>query len=152
MYEKGLGVPQDYAEALRWSRKAAEKGIKEAQYNVGLIYFRGLGTIPDYVKAHLWWNLSAARGYRAASESRNLLATEMTLNEIKQAQKLARKWRPKNYQSLAVSLSEMPSAAAAQSFSSGGIPNGYGNSSSSSSQLMENKVRIRRANDPPSPY
>ncbi len=26
MYAKGLGVPQDYAEAVKWYRKAAEQG------------------------------------------------------------------------------------------------------------------------------
>jgi TPR repeat protein len=26
MYEDGLGVPQDYAEAVKWYRKAAEEG------------------------------------------------------------------------------------------------------------------------------
>jgi len=33
MYDKGQGVPQDYAEALKWYRKAAEQGFAEAQYN-----------------------------------------------------------------------------------------------------------------------
>lgn len=150
MYEKGLGVPQDYTEAIRWSQKAAAQGIKEAQYNVGLIYFRGLGTAPDYVQAHFWWNLSAARGYRAAFESRNLLATEMTLNEIKQAQKLAREWRPKHSSSLAVSVSGTPASAATQPFSSGGIPNGYGASQPSPS--VDTRVRIRRSNETKSPY
>ena len=30
MYGKGQGVPQDYAEAMRWYYKAAEKGFAEA--------------------------------------------------------------------------------------------------------------------------
>jgi TPR repeat protein len=31
MYEYGRGVPKDYGEALRWYRKAAEKGMAPAQ-------------------------------------------------------------------------------------------------------------------------
>ncbi len=31
MYEKGQGVPQDYAEAVSWYRKAAEQGDAYAQ-------------------------------------------------------------------------------------------------------------------------
>ena len=27
MYDEGQGVPQDYAEALKWYRKAAEQGV-----------------------------------------------------------------------------------------------------------------------------
>ena len=37
MYDEGKGVPQDYAEAARWYRKAAEQGNKAAQHNLGLM-------------------------------------------------------------------------------------------------------------------
>ena len=33
IYDSGQGVRQDYAEAARWYRKAAEQGNTEAQYN-----------------------------------------------------------------------------------------------------------------------
>ena len=32
MYYYGLGVEQDYTEALRWFKKAAEQGYVDAQY------------------------------------------------------------------------------------------------------------------------
>ena len=32
---KGQGVPQDYAEAVKWYRLAAEQGNADAQYNLG---------------------------------------------------------------------------------------------------------------------
>ena len=35
MYAKGQGVPQDYAEAVKWFRKAADQGDASAQYNLG---------------------------------------------------------------------------------------------------------------------
>jgi uncharacterized protein len=35
MYEDGEGVPQDYTEAVKWYRRAAEQGIVGAQYNLG---------------------------------------------------------------------------------------------------------------------
>ena len=35
MYEHGEGVRQDYAEAVRWYRKAAEQGDSDAQHNLG---------------------------------------------------------------------------------------------------------------------
>ena len=43
MYDKGEGVPQNYAEALRWYRRAAEQGDARAQVNVGLMYEDGAG-------------------------------------------------------------------------------------------------------------
>ena len=35
MYNEGLGVSQDYAEAVKWYGKAAEQGDANAQYNLG---------------------------------------------------------------------------------------------------------------------
>ena len=43
MYENGLGVSQDYYEALKWYRKAAEQGYWVAQFNLGIMYENGLG-------------------------------------------------------------------------------------------------------------
>ncbi len=43
MYENGRGVAQDYAEAARWYRKAAEQGDAGAQHNLGLLYAKGVG-------------------------------------------------------------------------------------------------------------
>jgi TPR repeat protein len=34
MYANGQGVPQDYGEAIRWYRKAAEQGFADAQFNL----------------------------------------------------------------------------------------------------------------------
>ena len=38
MYAKGQGTPQNYAEALKWFRLAANQGDADAQYNLGLVY------------------------------------------------------------------------------------------------------------------
>ncbi len=38
MYDNGQGVPQDYAEAVKWYRLAAEQGYAYAQYNLGVMY------------------------------------------------------------------------------------------------------------------
>ncbi len=43
MYDKGQGVPQDYAEAMRWYRSAAEQGNAKAQSNLGIMYLVGQG-------------------------------------------------------------------------------------------------------------
>ena len=37
MYAKGQGVRQDYAEAVRWYRRAAEQGDVQAQSNLGVL-------------------------------------------------------------------------------------------------------------------
>ena len=40
---KGQGVPQDYAEAVRWYRKAADQGHAGAQFNLGVMYDKAEG-------------------------------------------------------------------------------------------------------------
>jgi hypothetical protein len=54
-------VAQDYAEAARWYRKAAEQGNAVAQGSLGFMYWKGQGVAQDYVQAHLWINLAASR-------------------------------------------------------------------------------------------
>jgi TPR repeat protein len=39
MYYYGLGVPLEWAEALRWYRKAAEQGHAAARYDLGNMYY-----------------------------------------------------------------------------------------------------------------
>ena len=51
----GEGVPQDYAEAARWYRKAAEQGLAEAQYDLGGMYDIGAGVPHDDADAFRWY-------------------------------------------------------------------------------------------------
>jgi TPR repeat protein len=90
IYENGQGVPQDGAAAASWYRKAAVRGFAKAQNNLGLRYWKGEGVPQDYVLAHMWFNLSAASGNKVGAKGRDLIATEMTPQQISEAQKLAR--------------------------------------------------------------
>ena len=66
MYDNGEGVPQDYAEAVKWYRLAAEQGHAKAQYNLGLMYDNGEGVPQDYAEAVKWYRLAAEQGDAAA--------------------------------------------------------------------------------------
>ena len=61
MYTEGQGVPQDYAEAMRWYSLAADQGLATAQVNLGVMYGTGRGVPQDDVEAHVWYNLAAAQ-------------------------------------------------------------------------------------------
>jgi hypothetical protein len=66
-YQNGRGgLPQDYAEAARWYRLAAEQGSVEAQYGLGRMYRIGEGVPED--------DAEAARFYRLAAEQGHVLA------------------------------------------------------------------------------
>jgi uncharacterized protein len=100
MYSEGLGVPQDHAEAAKLYRLAADQNFGQAQYNLGVWYARGEGVEQDNVMAHMWFNLAAAtlpavEGRNTAMQNRDMLAGRMTREQLMQAQKLAREWKPK---------------------------------------------------------
>ena len=100
MYRYGRGVPQDYTEAVRWYRLAAEQSNANAQYNLGIMYYYGWGVPKDYVQSHIWSNLAASRlspGERRdnAVMNRDAAAMFITPAQLAEAQRLAREWKPK---------------------------------------------------------
>ena len=50
-YEKGDGIEQDYAKALEYYSRAADKNYAEAMYRLGRFYRYGLGVAINYQKA-----------------------------------------------------------------------------------------------------
>jgi uncharacterized protein len=102
MYATGKGVRQDYAEAAKLYRLSAEQGDPDGQELLGLLYDVGAGVPRDYVQAHMWLNLAASRylasevtKLEVAVETRDLVASKMTPEQIAEAQKLAREWKPR---------------------------------------------------------
>ncbi len=69
VYEKGQGVAIDYAEAVRWYRKAADKENPAAQYRLGRLYERGLGVEQSREEAIKWYKKSAKQGYVDARQA-----------------------------------------------------------------------------------
>ena len=47
-------MPQDYAEALSWFRKAAGQNFPEAERNLGGMYLSGLGVEKDPAEGMKW--------------------------------------------------------------------------------------------------
>lgn len=95
MYRTGLGVPQDYQQAMFWDRQSAERGNAAAEFNLGVSYYNGQGVPQDYVLAHVWLSLSAIQGDADAVRHRNRVVTKMTPEQIKRAERLATDWKPK---------------------------------------------------------
>src|SRR5258708_6387990 len=65
---KGLDAyrEKNYAEAMRWYRTAADKGLAKAQYNIGVLYTSGLGVPNDYAEAARWYRKAADQGFAPA--------------------------------------------------------------------------------------
>ncbi|MEX2648354.1 MAG: tetratricopeptide repeat protein [Alphaproteobacteria bacterium] len=52
----------DYAEAVKWYRKAADQGLAEAQFTLGVMYHDGLGESQDDAEALKWFRKGADQG------------------------------------------------------------------------------------------
>jgi TPR repeat protein len=66
-------VKRDYAEAMAWFRKAAERGYAPAQYNLGKMYLKGQGVAVDREEARKWLTRAADAGYPAAKKALDAL-------------------------------------------------------------------------------
>jgi hypothetical protein len=102
MHAEGQGVPQDYVQAIKWYRLAAEQGEARAMFNLGVSYAEGQGTDQNYILAYMWFNLAAPRFLpteadrrRVAIHNRDLTASRMSKEQIAEAQRMSREWRPK---------------------------------------------------------
>ncbi len=65
MYRKGLGVPQDPAEAAKWLRKSADLGLARAQTSLGAMYAFGEGVPQSRAEAMKWTKAGGRTGRRS---------------------------------------------------------------------------------------
>jgi len=86
-----------------WYETAASKWNAKAIFNIGELYASGKGVPQDYVLASMWFTL--ADSHYPASEiadrnnvavSINEIALKMIPEEIAEAKRMAREWKPKN--------------------------------------------------------
>lgn len=74
IYHDGMGIIYtDYEQAMIWCGLAAQKGIKEAQYTLGLMFDNGRGVQSNYSAAANWYLQSANQNYAPAQINLGLL-------------------------------------------------------------------------------
>ena len=104
MYHRGRGVQKDTNVSASWYLRSAQQGFAIAQWTIGEMYEDGEGVPQDYVLAYMWTNLAASHPPSGAGpnvvtaimiEARNRLAQKMTHEQIAEAQRLTREWKPK---------------------------------------------------------
>ena len=101
-YILGNGVPQDFVEAVKWHSRSAEQNNAFAQLNLGWCYANGQGVETNLVEAYKWFNLAAAQNYAnggntSATNKRDTVAALMTPDQIAEAQRLSREFRPTKF-------------------------------------------------------
>lgn len=65
-YLNGLGVKADLEKAVYWTRRAAEHGDRDAQFNLGSLYEAGEGVQQDMAEAFAWFQKAAIQGHKEA--------------------------------------------------------------------------------------
>ena len=74
--DAGGGKP-DYGLAAEGFKGAAEYGIRDSQFNLGILYGRGLGVPQDFVQSWIWFSLAAQQGDADAARKRDEVAAKM---------------------------------------------------------------------------
>ena len=90
-------MPQDYAEAVKWLSLAAARGDTPAQRLLGLMYSKSQGVSMDNVRAHMWLNRVAMKGDAEDVKIRDIIAKQLTPQQMAEAQKLARECQARSF-------------------------------------------------------
>jgi TPR repeat protein len=86
----GTGVDANAARAATWFQLAALQGSGEAQLSLATLYAEGNGVTEDRIEAYMWYsiaieNLPIGESLTEAVHMRNLVAAEMTREELHDA-------------------------------------------------------------------
>jgi len=73
MYAEGAGTKTNHVLAVKFWRKAAQKGDAKAQYNLGSSYADGCGVRTNKRVAAFWLNKSANQGHKKAAKELSAL-------------------------------------------------------------------------------
>jgi hypothetical protein len=95
MYFTGEVVAKNTAKAAELFTKSAEKGKVAAQLNLGMMYQAGDGVPKDLVQAYMWADIAASTGNSDAARFRAALDKALTLDQINEAKRQSREWKPK---------------------------------------------------------
>jgi uncharacterized protein len=101
MYAQGQGIAQDFHEALKWHRLAAEQGNASAQSSLGLMYAQGRGLSQDLVRAHMWSSLAVSKlsgdDAQQVAKRRDTIQKGLSPAQLVRAQEMARQCEARRF-------------------------------------------------------
>ncbi len=89
-------VAESFKQAFKDFHVLAKKGSSNSQYFLGVMCLQGLGTLQDYSQSHMWFNIAASQGHKKARKHLDDLNHDLSINQISEAQKMAREWTEKH--------------------------------------------------------
>src|SRR5260221_14127952 len=73
----GGGKGANYKNASEWFRKAADRGVADSQFNLGILYARGIGVEQNLAESFKWFSLAAVQGDADAGRKRDDIAKRL---------------------------------------------------------------------------
>jgi len=90
--DSGPGGKPDYTNAIPWFRRAADRGLRDSQYNLGVLYARGLGVPANLAESYRWFSLAANQGDTDAAKKRDDVAKRLDQQTLVAAQLAVQTW------------------------------------------------------------
>lgn len=90
--DSGPGGKPDYTNAIPWFRRAADRGLRDSQYNLGVLYARGLGVPANLAESYRWFSLAANQGDADAAKKRDDVAKRLDQQTLVAAQLAVQTW------------------------------------------------------------
>ena len=102
IYKEGKGTIKDYKEANKWFTLAARQGHYLGFHALAIALEYGEGVKVDLVKSYMFWNLAEATKPKHVTDSftsngRDSLEKKLNIQQLEQAQQMARTCVAKNY-------------------------------------------------------
>jgi localization factor PodJL len=91
----GADGKPDYAAAIPWFRKAADHGLRDSQYNLGVLYARGLGVQQNLAESFRWFALAANQGDADAAKKRDDVAARLDHQTLVASRLAVQTWQMK---------------------------------------------------------
>lgn len=81
-YYDGLGVEKDFEKAVYWTRRAADHGDRDGQYNLACFYEDAIGTSRDMEQATFWYRKAALQNHELAIGKCRKLGVDLNMPAI----------------------------------------------------------------------
>lgn len=89
------GVAPDNEAAARWFTQAAELGVKDSQFNLGILSAKGVGLPQNLEESYKWFAIAANAGDKDAAQKRDDVAKIMSPEQLERAKAATELWKPR---------------------------------------------------------
>ena len=94
-YAEGRGdVDMNIKTAANWFEKAAERGVVDSQFNLGVLSESGQGLPKNLANAYVWYSIAAAQGDQFARQRLDLLRNQLSSEDLGRADTRVAEFKP----------------------------------------------------------